>query len=138
MEKEMFKCRKCGKLIESEEDLWLEDCPECGCSMDYAFKCALCGEYHCNSEEYNCEGVCEDCVEDEINVENALEYGSQEGETESVSINGFLAFYFSEDEINEILTEVLYKSHRGGEEADKYLDNSSNFVDFLKRKKNGK
>lgn len=138
MEKEMFKCRKCGKLIESEEDLWLEDCPECGGSMDYAFKCELCGEYHCNSEEYNCEGVCAECVEDEINVENALEYGSQEAETESVSINGFLAFYFSEDEINEILTEMLYKSHRVEEEADRYLDNSSNFVDFLKRKKNGK
>lgn len=138
MEKEMFKCRKCGKLIESEEDLWLEDCPECGGSMDYAFKCELCGEYHCYSEEYNCEKVCEDCVEDEINVENALEYGSQEGETESVSINGFLAFYFSEDEINEILTEMLYKSHRVAEEADRYLDNSSNFVDFLKRKNNGK
>ena len=135
---EKYKCRKCGKLIESEEDLWLEDCPECGGSMDYAFKCELCGEYHCHSKEYSCEGVCEDCVEDEINVENALEYGSQEGETESVSINGFLAFYFSEDEINEILTEVLYKSHRVEEEADRYLDNSSGFVDFLKRKNNGK
>ena len=129
----MYKCRCCGKLIESGEDLWLEECPECKGTMDYAFKCDLCGEWKCDSEEYEGDHVCEECVENEISVENVLEYASDE--EESVSINGFLAYFFTKEEINEILTDVLYKSRDAGSQAKRFVEESYDYVDFIKRKR---
>lgn len=115
----MFICNKCGNIIEEEAYLprchqreevwghieeWVEmDCCPCGGTYEEAHECKICGNVCLDS-------ICEDC----LTFENAIDYGSDNKET--VSINGFLAYEFSDKEIEEILMKHLIESKSLGKE----------------------
>ncbi len=73
---------------------------ECGGDLVEAKKCPICNEWYAKREGY----ICDECLDKGETVENALKLGDEE--YSKVAINGFVKFYFSEDEINEILIEA--------------------------------
>lgn len=66
-------------------------------------ECPLCGREIAENDMIY--AVCDQCLADNKAVATALEYGAER--TTKVSINGFLAYQFDADEINDILTAAL-------------------------------
>lgn len=115
----MLKCNYCGRVIEDDElrthreymgechgtpayDTFQDSC-SCGGDFEEAHQCNGCGEWFLDYELT--KGYCEDCLEEEMTFENAIEYGAKY--EESVAINGFLASCFDRSEIEEILLKDL-------------------------------
>ncbi len=103
----MYKCRKCGSLFISPDYFYHSDfdesisvCPDCN-STDYGAvsECAVCGSMRYESELVN--EVCKDCLDKACTPETAIRIGTEC--TESVEINGFYAYLFGAERINEIL-----------------------------------
>ena len=86
-------------------------CANCGRKHEITHRCEICGDYLDEGDNhYHEDGkneFCDDCYYDAIHYEdslttaNAIEYG--EKHAKSVELNNFLANYYSEDEIEEIL-----------------------------------
>ena len=103
----MYKCKNCGSLFISPDSFYHSDfdysisvCPDCN-STDYetVSECAVCGSMRCESELVN--DVCKDCLDKACTPETAIRIGTEC--TESVEINGFYAYLFGAERINQIL-----------------------------------
>ena len=81
-------------------DHTLSGCLECGGELVEAKRCKICGEW---IPEDSLD-ICDVCLEDGTNLDNALEYGAEA--TESVELNGFLA-ELGKDTIEKVLTLYL-------------------------------
>ena len=79
-------------------------CP-CGGSVEEAEMCDMCGEYFRHEDLH--DGICIDCLREEMTVDNAIECGKDGSARSDVSINGFLAMVFSHEKIDEILIREL-------------------------------
>lgn len=104
-----FRCKKCGcdfdqpKLTHEggypEEPTYA--CPYCGSlENEELYKCSKCGELFFDEDMIG--GVCKNCVDDAQDGEHAWRYGKDRKQV--VEINGLLAWAYSPDEIEEILT----------------------------------
>ena len=149
-----YICKSCGEVVD-EDELNTVRCKvsdyaggsyqtftECTCGGDYeeAKQCAECGEYFAEDEmsgEY-----CTECLKEHATVENAIESGNEA--TEKVSVNGFVAFVFSEEEINEILVGALEKKIDSGtaganaiidKARDFCFDDATWFAEWLEEKR---
>jgi len=133
-----YICKSCGAVVD-EDELNTVRCKvsdyaggcyqnftECTCGGDYeeAKQCVECGEYFAEDEmsgEY-----CAECLKEHATVENAIASGNEA--TEKVSVNGFVAFVFSEEEINEILVGALEKKINSGTAgANSIIDRARDF-----------
>jgi len=97
--------------------------------------CDLCGEEVPDEE---CRwGVCDKCLAEAETFETAMDYG--EDRKVAVELNGYLAYEFSADEIEEILKRELSDSYIiGWTSAHNFLtDDSSDFADWLKEREKG-
>lgn len=114
----MYICLRCGYHFETPKETHnggypeepTYECPNCG-SDDFedAFKCCVCGEDFADDDM--CTGaVCKGCAEKAATIKNAFAYGNDL--TESVEINGFLAWVYPPDEINRILREHCDKERK--------------------------
>lgn len=137
-----FICLHCGHHFDGDEIVakhydratgtWdSEECPNCG-SEDFeeAEQCPICGEWF--SEEDMQYGVCADCIEKNVTKDNAFLYGSED--TQTVEINGFLAWCYSADEIMEILSKHFEQTSDGWKKrmvAEYCNDDKWNFADWL-------
>ena len=114
----IYKCVDCGHLFEDgEQATWVEmhgftygngetfyGCPICRGDYDETVECKSCGSHHFEEDLEN--GICKECIaEYEKDVLFCLNLG--EKETVKVEINGAVASLWSEDEINEILTDYV-------------------------------
>ena len=121
-----FKCLNCGCCFDDEEKCRFTEyvgechgeklfrnfdgCPVCGGEFDLARECEFCG---CIEFEENLEDdVCKNCIEDllfscKYNVKKCYNIAEESGEKETVKLNSFVAFMFTESEINEILLKEL-------------------------------
>ena len=117
----MLKCMECGKPFEEDEGIRKTGilsyygetpvkeqyivCPHCGGgTMEPARKCRVCGEW-CAEEALN-NGVCYVC-EESVTVKDCYEISKEKNEKEKVEINSFLAYAFSEKEIETILMNAF-------------------------------
>ena len=86
-------------------------CPHCKSSdIEDAEECEICGSW-CSAEElYDNGGICTACLETYSTDKECFEACERNKETESIEINSYLAYMFSESEIEDILLEELAKS----------------------------
>lgn len=115
----MLICEDCGSVLHEDElkteRSYVSDyaggcyedytCCPCGGSVTEAEQCEVCGEYF-KPEDLH-EGMCEDCLKQEMTVDNALRCGKDASARQEVSVNGFLARCFDEEEIDALLLEAL-------------------------------
>lgn len=149
----MYVCKSCGRVLDDDdlidEAMYVSDymgrcyekeknCP-CGGTVTEAKRCAECGEYFDEDELYG--GMCGECLHKEMTIDNALSAG--DSAKEYVSINGFLAEYFEEGEIEEILIRELERRAEDditigtlSEAAESWCeDDIRYFSDWIKSKK---
>lgn len=115
----MVICEDCGDVLDEselkQERSYISDymggcyeditgCP-CGGSVEEAEMCDMCGEYFRHEDLH--DGICIDCLREEMTVDNAIECGKDGSARSDVSINGFLAMVFSHEKIDEILIREL-------------------------------
>ena len=106
-----YECHVCGKKFENpdfiEEKHGLDSppyektavCPYCHGYFENMQKCEICGEYFCEDEiEW---GVCNDCVEKNLTVDNCYRWGKDC--KEKFEINGFLRAVYSDNDIERLL-----------------------------------
>ena len=113
-----YECHRCEKRFE-EPDFVTEKhgldtppyekvavCPYCYGYFEEMYQCEICGEWFTDGELTS--GVCDDCIyQHDTDYELCYKLGNEEDIKESVSINGFVASVFTEEQINEILMREL-------------------------------
>lgn len=128
----MYICNRCGNVCEENEmRTYREDygfdtelghrqifvnCIDysCDCGGEYveASYCPICGNYFC--DDFDLDTICRNCLEENATLENAIEIG--ETETLSLRLNGFLATFFSGEQIENILKkEIMQLAQSGGD-----------------------
>lgn len=119
LEKRMVICEKCGAIIREDDlihrkyklsdyrgGIYENDCRcSCGGDVNEAKQCKACGEYF-NADDMHGE-YCEDCLTSEMTVDNAIKCGAEVDARREVSLNGFLASLFSEEEIDALLLREM-------------------------------
>lgn len=107
--------------------------PDCVLDEPETVTCAICGEEKPDEDCLN--GVCAECIRKATTFKTALAYG--EDRPSCVELNGFLAYEFTKDQIEEILTTALLDAHMltGATFGAGYIsDDASDFADWLKEK----
>lgn len=144
----MWMCDRCKATFDEPDTLlngggdWGEHvsvCPECG--HDSICECGICVSCGAPVPDESGECVCENCIKYHSNPTTALVYGDRR--RDSVKINGFIAFLYSEAEINDILLshylgEVLttIEHFRLDGMAELYAqEDRGDFADFIKEEK---
>ena len=115
-----YKCKDCGRVFEDgDEKRWFEDsgepmvgCPSCGGAYDEAVRCPVCYGFFLEEELYI--GMCEDCGDEKASeykydFSSCFEIGKMD-EKETVKVNSFLAYMYTEQQIEEILFRDLAQS----------------------------
>ena len=120
-------CLDCGTVFDADEVQRVQDyrgecwgrpayeeeliCPHCKSSgIDDAEECEICGSWCSTEELYDNGGLCTACLETYSTDKECFEACERNKDTESVELNSYLAYMFSEDEIEDILLEELAKS----------------------------
>lgn len=109
-------------------------CENCGHELEKATLCKVCGEYYYEENEFPPMeyGVCEECFEEALSIQTALNLGSTN--SEKISINGFALFLLGEDKINSILVEYIKNmqlNDKGKEVANFFSQDKSYLADFI-------
>ena len=101
---------------------------DCGGELEEATRCSVCGDW---ANKY---GVCRFCLDNNESLDTAIDIG--EKNKDEVSINGYVAFALTEDEINSILIEHLKKSHdRSSKKIKEYCEEDMwYFSGYLEKK----
>lgn len=106
-----YICERCGRTLEGNEtQLSYDDtlvCRMCGGEAVPAYRCEVCEEIVQEDEIEGCEHkVCSGCIEKKrFDLDFCTKVGEDEG-TE-VALNSFLAEFFTESEINELMLAAL-------------------------------
>jgi hypothetical protein len=146
--KEVFKCESCGEIYDymptttETYATWggeylgerTIDYPYCTCGGELieCQPCWVCGEPV--EEENDC--MCEDCIKENISLENCIEMGNDA--TEKTELNGFLFRVFNREQIEELLLREFKKmpKYMQDEEIDGYCrEDLSYFADFVVNKR---
>lgn len=115
----MFICKKCGSVMDESKlvhakyllsdyrgGTYESDCHcRCGGEVSETKQCKTCGEHFDASDMYG--EYCKDCLNSEMTVDNAIKCGAEVDARREVSINGYLASLFSEEDIDALLEREL-------------------------------
>ena len=94
----MKKCYECGMVFEDDEAVEKIEphgetflvCPYCGGGYEKAHKCKCCGETFGESELI--EGICENCIEESVTVDNVKKYLESSGLFSDFMIRAYYGF----------------------------------------------
>lgn len=143
----MYKCEKCGRLIQDFEigekrsyvgEFWGRDvyenlscCPDCGCDDIFeVFECIQCGEWFCKEELKS--GFCDNCLH-QATPKDCFLISKEFEEKKIVKLNSFIVEMFTAEEMEDILLEALEKC---GADTSKYVDGDTEwFAENLKKLK---
>ena len=108
----MCECHNCGRRFK-EPDIVTEPhgekvgvCPFCHGYYEAVYPCRICGEHFTDDELTS--GVCDECIyQHDTDCELCYRLGNEEEAKETISINGFVASVFTEEQITEILMKEL-------------------------------
>ena len=125
-----YICERCGHVLEGNEtQLSYDDtliCRLCGGDAVNAYRCEVCEELVPEEEIEGCEHkVCRSCIEKK---RYDLDFCTKVGETEGSEccLNSFLASFFTESEINDLMMEALKERAKiSPVDGLKYLDYQS-------------
>ena len=126
-----YFCTRCNRGLDPEETHLSYDgvltCKRCGSeNVISAFKCDICREFVPEDEIVGCEHrVCWSCIEKK---RYDLDFCTKVGETEGSEccLNSFLASFFTESEINDLMMEALKeRANISPVDGLKYLDYQS-------------
>lgn len=113
-----FQCHECDRRFE-KPDIIIEThgldsppyekigvCPYCKGYFEQVYQCKICGEWFTDDELTM--GVCDECVyQHDTDYELCYKLGNEEEAKEKITINGFVASVFTEEQISEILIREL-------------------------------
>lgn len=113
-----YQCHECDRSFE-EPDFVIEThgfelppyekmavCPYCKGYFEQMYQCKICGEWF-TDEELTMD-VCDECIyQHDTDIELLYKIGNEEEAKEKISINGFVASVFTEEQISEILMREL-------------------------------
>jgi len=143
----MYICRECGSLVHETtthryydrvDGNWamsgyVEESNCCSCGGDFveAENCKICDAW-INPEHGK---ICEECLKEEMTIDNAIEYSRKYGYGYSVDLPDFFEIYTA-NEIEEILKAYIISTEDKGEKNVKeYCENDiSCFSNFLENK----
>lgn len=130
-----YICERCGHVLEGKEtQLSYDDtlvCRMCGGEAVPAYRCEVCEEIVSEDEIEGCEHrVCRSCIEKKrYDLDFCTKVGESEGS--ECCLNSFLAWFFTESEINDLMLSALkdrakvrpvdgfdYLKYHGGEAGD--------------------
>ena len=125
-----YICERCGHMLEGREtQLSYDDtlvCRLCGGNAVNAYRCEVCEELVPEDDVEGCEHkVCRSCIEKK---RYDLDFCTKVGETEGSEccLNSFLASFFTESEINDLMMEALKERAKiSPVDGLKYLDYQS-------------
>lgn len=125
-----YICERCGHVLEGREtQLSYDDtlvCRLCGGNAVNAYRCEVCEELVPEDDVEGCEHkVCRSCIEKK---RYDLDFCTKVGETEGSEccLNSFLASFFTESEINDLMMEALKERAKiSPVDGLKYLDYQS-------------
>lgn len=106
-----YICERCGHVLEGNEtQLSYDDtlvCRLCGGDAVNAYRCEVCEELVPEEEIQGCEhNVCRSCIEKKrYDLDFCTKVG--EGEGSECCLNSFLASFFTESEINDLMLAAL-------------------------------
>ena len=120
-------CLDCGTVFNADEVERVQDyrgecwgrpayeeeliCPHCKSSdIEDAEECEICDSWCSAKKQNNNKGICTACIETYSTDKECFEACERNKETESVEIKSYLAYMFSESEIEDILLVELAKS----------------------------
>ena len=125
-----YICERCGRLLEGNEtELSYDDtlvCRVCGGEAVPAYRCEICEEIVPEDEIKGCEHkVCSGCIEKKrFDLDFCKKVGESEGS--ECCLNSFLASFFTESEINDLMMEALKERAKiSPVDGLKYLDYQS-------------
>lgn len=106
----MYECDRCNHrfnvfdIVTEPHGEKVACCPFCHGSFEEIKQCKICGDWY--AEDDMTSDVCDECI---YSHENDIELCYKFGEVakEAVSINGFIASVFTEEQIAEILMKEL-------------------------------
>ena len=106
-----YICERCGHVLEGNEtQLSYDDmlvCRLCGGDAVNAYRCEVCEELVPEEEIQGCEhNVCRSCIDKKrYDLDFCTKVG--EGEGSECCLNSFLASFFTESEINDLMLAAL-------------------------------
>ena len=106
-----YICERCGRTLEGNEtQLSYDDtlvCHMCGGEAVPAYRCEVCEEIVPEDEIEGCEHkVCSGCIERKrFDLDFCTKVGESEGS--ECCLNSFLASFFTESEINDLMLAAL-------------------------------
>ena len=107
-----YKCNHCGREFE-EPDVVTEPhgekvgcCPYCHGWFEEVYECKICGDFFTDDELTN--GVCDECIyEHATDIDFCAKLGNDYQALEKININGLVASFFTEEQINTIMLNKL-------------------------------
>lgn len=119
----MYKCYDCGHIFDEGEEKYIGDgwkepieavCPVCKGNFVEAVRCNCCKGVFLEEELE--DGFCQECIDEKL---NEYRFGKIQklylicsDEKEKVELNPFIAYMFSESQINELLLRELIESDK--------------------------
>ncbi len=106
-----YICQRCGRVLEGNEaQLSYDDtlvCRMCGGEAVPAYRCEVCEEIVSEDDIEGCEhNVCSGCIEKKrFDLDFCTKVGESEGS--ECCLNSFLASFFTESEINDLMLAAL-------------------------------
>ena len=142
----MYICTKCNHIFEEGEAKTIKQnqgecfgfpayedfsvCPMCEGEYEKAVQCSICEEYHLEEDLTN--GVCDDCLDKEVNYDDVLEFLKQTDDLKYFVFEFFFtSAHFGDDVEKAINNELVWWFKR--KVFDEKLNNKTEFLDILKK-----
>jgi len=123
-----FYCLNCKQIVDEDENC---------CSNPHLVEtkyCKICDKYYYDKDREVVNDICEYCLQEQANFNNALKYGEEQ--TQHLNINGFIASLLSEETINKTLVDYIKLNKLTRDEllAEQFcLEDKWDFAEFLKK-----
>lgn len=125
----LYMCKECGGLVAGPKEIKKEYeldgrvvtitetvCPHCGGELVDTCECEICGKVIPDDDT-----ICPECKAKIATYDNACELGDHDKKT--YEINGFIATFFDERDVEDILFDTVGRYHIDiEEEARKYFE----------------
>lgn len=142
----MYICTKCNHIFEEGEAKTIrqnqgecfgfpayEDfsvCPMCEGEYEKAVKCSICEEYHLEEDLTN--GICDDCLDKEVNYDDVLEFLKQTDDLKHFVFEFFFTSAHFGDDVEKAINDELVLWFKR-KVFDEKLNNKTEFLDILKK-----
>lgn len=142
----MYICTQCNHIFEEGEAKTIKQnqgecfgfpayedfsvCPMCEGEYEKAVKCSICEEYHLEEDLTN--GICDDCLDKEVNYDDVLEFLKQTDDLKYFVFEFFFTSAHFGDDVEKAINDELVLWFKR-KIFDEKLNNKTEFLDILKK-----